>query len=72
VHFASDALKPGFCHACNPVPRLKVEEGLWAEAAAAVQPTRTARASVDFIVIPRFGRRIIAFACAICSKFIER
>src|SRR5262245_60145972 len=53
VHFASAALKPGFCHACSPVPRLKDEEGLWAEAAAAVQPTSTARASVDFMVIPQ-------------------
>src|SRR5688572_6305872 len=55
AHFASAALKPGFCHACRPVPRLKEDDGLWAEAAAAVQPTSTARASVDFIVIPQYS-----------------
>ena len=52
AHCARAAARPGFCQACRPVPRLKADEGLCAEAAAAVQPTSTARASVDFIVSP--------------------
>src|SRR5512139_527758 len=66
VHFASAALKPGFCHACNPLPRLNEDDALWAEAAAAEQPISTARASVDRIVIPQYsiGRIITGLATA--------
>src|SRR6185503_8982199 len=46
LHLSSAELNAGFCQACSPLPRLKAEEGLCAEAAAAVQLTSTARASV--------------------------
>src|SRR5262245_625131 len=52
AHFASSAPRSGLCHACSPVPRLNEDEGLCAEAAAAAQPTSTARASVVFIGLP--------------------
>ena len=68
AHFASTAASPGFCQACCPLPRSNAEDGLCAQAAPAVQPTNTARASVDFMVVPQmFFRRIIAVTGAICD-----
>ena len=50
LHLARTPLSPGFCQDCWLLPRAKAEEGLCAEAAAAAQPTSTARAIVDFML----------------------
>src|SRR5688572_4189314 len=61
LHLARTAGSPGFCHACSPLPRGWLEDGLCAPAAAAAAQARsTARATRVFmssVHVPSRGAR---------------
>src|SRR5688500_9139331 len=66
LHLARTPGSPGFCHACSPLPRGWLEDGLCAAARPAAEAKSTARAIRDVISSTPGSDRALRFSELTC------